>query len=179
MKSKDLIEDPRTIYSLAMVLILYEVYKSDLLSDLFKGEEELFFVIKISLLILIIAQLIFLLLTGISLAEYKDENIENLWKTADFFYTIGFQSVVVLFLLVSGSILTYSILKQYIINQVIPEPWNLILSIIISLLIALWVISIRKKYFKIREETNQIIYFIIFIWIIVNTGLLVSTHFFD
>ncbi len=96
MKSKDLIEDPRTIYSLAMVLILYEVYKSEYLIS----ENPLFIIIKIGLLILISTQLIFLYLCGLSHAKLKDKFKEELAEVASSFYTIGFQLSIALFLLV-------------------------------------------------------------------------------
>ncbi len=163
--SKNPIEDPRTIYSLTMVLILYEFYKSEFL----KGEDNLVLFIKIQLLILIVTQLIFLLLCGISIAEYKNE--KNLLKTAGFFYTIGFQLFVVLFLLASFSLLTYIYFKSII--DVIPNPWKQILPFIISILIAIGVAYTYKKYFKNRPEINQWIYCIIGIWIFINTAFLV------
>lgn len=166
MNSKNPIEDPRTIYSLTMVLILYEFYKSEFL----KGEDNLIRFIKIQLLILIATQLIFLLLCGISFAEYKDK--KNLRKTSCSIYAIGFQSFVVIFLLAFPSYLTYIYFKSII--DVISNPWNVILSFIISFLIAIGVIYIRKEYFKTRPETDQAIYLIIMLWMFIYTAILVA-----
>jgi hypothetical protein len=65
MNSKDLIEDPRTIYSLAMVLILYEFYKSEFLIS----GNPLIVTIKFGLFILIATQLIFLVRSACSLTK--------------------------------------------------------------------------------------------------------------
>lgn len=76
MNSKDILNESRIIYSLAMILILYEFYNSEFL----KGEEIIFIFIKLSVLMLIGTQLMFSLLYGLSLADYKDENYMGMFE---------------------------------------------------------------------------------------------------
>lgn len=166
MKSDNIINDPRTVYSLAMVVILYELFRSEYLT----GEEPLILIIKSGLLILIGSQLIFLLLSGLSLAEYKDEHKENLLEAANLSYAAGFQSSLVFFMIGFFNFITYGILKD---NKILFNVWGKIIYFLISLLILFGVWHLRKKYFDIRPKTNYWIKRIIGIWIIIIIGVLV------
>lgn len=158
---KSLIEDPRTIYSLAMVLILYEIYKSDLLTS----ENPLIIIIKVGLIILILTQLIFLYLCGISLAKLKKEFKERISEIAISIYSFGFQlSFFILFTTISFGLIYYSF-KGY-------GYFGYILVIIVNFLIALGTIHIRKKYFYPKLEPGGLFYSFIALWFLFTTILI-------
>ena len=150
-----------------MVLILYEFYKSEFLI----GEDPLFLLIKIVLLILIFTQLIFLLLSGLYHAEIKKEYKEKLLERASFYYTAGFQSSVVLFFLGISCLVTYNTFKSVGIFFTL---WGKILFMIINVLIVIGTIRIHKKFFINRQETNNLVYWIIGIWMFLITVFILS-----
>lgn len=105
-----------------------------------------------------------MLLCGLSHAEYKDEHKENLLEEASLFYAAGFQSSVVFFMMGLFFIVAYEALKSFGIPFTV---WGKILYIMISSLIAIGVIRIRKKYFNIRPRTNYWVYRIIALWMVI------------
>ena len=167
MNSKDTIKDSRIIYSLAMVLILYEFYKSKFLI----GEDPLFLLIKIVLFILIFTQLIFLLLCGLSHAEINKEYMEKLLEKASFYYTVGFQSSFVLFFLGVFCLFTYNTFKSVGIFFTL---WGKILFMVINVLIVIGAIRTHKKFFINRQETNELVYWVIRIWVFLITVFILS-----
>ena len=167
MKSDNIINDPRTVYSLAMVVILYEFFRSEYLT----GEEPLILIIKSVLLILMGSQLIFLLLSGLSLAEYKDEHKENLLEAANLSYAAGFQSSLVFFMIGLVNIMVYQLFKS---NGIPFNPLGKITYFVISLLIAFGVWRIRKEYFDIRPKTNFWVKRIIGLWIFIIIVVLID-----
>ena len=168
MPSKDLIDDPRTIYSLAMVLILYEVYKSEFLNS----ENPLIFIIKIGLLILISTQLIFLYLCGLSRAKIKGEFKKKLSEMANDSYETGFQLSVVIFSLDISFGIIYYLFKDYGFFFTL---WGKIILIIINFLIAVGTIRIRQKCFEpieLIDEDNHFYYFIGF-WVFATSLVII------
>jgi hypothetical protein len=159
MTSRNLIEDPRTIYSLAMIIILYEAYKSDFLAS----ENPLIIIIKIGLLILISTQLIFLYLCGLSETKLKTKEFkEKLAEIANDIYTIGFQySFFIFFLNISFGLIYY----YFKGNSYLFTLWGKILLIIITFIIAIGTIKIREKYFEHLEDDNSLIYTLIGFWV--------------
>lgn len=160
--------EPRTIYSLAMVVILYELFNSEYL----KGEDSLIIIIKSGLLILIIFQLIFLLLCGLSVAEFKAEHREKLLEIVNISYATGFQSSLVFFMIGLFNFITYGFFKN---NEIPFNLWGKIIYFLISLLIIFGVWRMREKYFKIRPETNQFVKWIVGIWVFIIIVVLVKT----
>lgn len=162
MNSKDL--DPRTLYSLAMVLILYEFYKSE-----FFKEDPVYLFIKIGLAILIFAQLIFLLLCGLSFAEYKDE--KKLQELAHLSYTAGFQLSVVLTILMSFYLITnigFKFIGIYF------TQWGKILTWIINVIVVIATMHWHKRVFENKSEINKLINLTIVIWMLVITVFILS-----
>lgn len=163
MKSKNLIEDPRTIYSLTMVFILYEVYKSDLLTS----ENPLIIIIKVSLIILIFTQLIFLYLCGLSHAKLKKDFKVRLLEIASDIYSFGFQlSFFILFITISFGLIYYYF-KDY-------GYYGYILVLVVNFLISIMTIPIRNKYFEPKIEPGNLFYLIIIFWVLVTTIFIYS-----
>lgn len=172
MKSKDLTEDSRTIYSLAMILILYEAYKSEFLLS----ENFLILIIKLGLLILISTQLIFLYLCGLSYANFNGDYKEKLIGMASDFYRIGFQISFPIFLLDILFGFVYYYLRD---TAILFTLWGKLLFVIFNFFIAYETIHIRKKFFMPKLERNDYIYFIIFLWLFISTIFIItadSTH---
>lgn len=160
---KSLIEDPRTIYSLTMVFILYEIYKSDLLTS----ENPLIIIIKVDLIILIITQLIFLYLCGLSHANLKIKFKERLSETASYIYSFGFQlSFFILFITISFGLIYYYF-KDY-------GYYGYILVMIVNFLISIGTISIRNKYFEPKIKPDDLFYIIIIFWVLLTTIFIYS-----
>lgn len=164
MKSKNLLDDPRTIYSLTMIFILYEVYKSDLLNS----ENPLILIIKVGLIILISTQLIFLYLCGLSYAKLRGKFNERLWEIASEIYAIGFQYSFFIFFINIFFGFIYSYFKGYSYSS-----WGKILLIIITFLIAMGTIKIRKKFFELPDDGN-LFHILIGFWIFIISLLILS-----
>lgn len=165
MNSKDILNESRIIYSLAMILVLYEFYNSEFL----KGEKTIFIFIKLSILMLIGTQLMFSLLYGLSLADYKDEKKNDLFDIANLFYAIGFQLVVIFFVMLFFSYLIYFLmynLSEYFgFLGFIPREWSYILSAIINYFVSIKVLNLRIKYFNWESKISTWIYLIIVYYI--------------
>jgi len=155
-KDKIVIDDPRTIYSLSMTVILYEFYKS----DIFTNQNNLILSLKYSILLLIIGQVIFLVLRGLLLAEIKDK--EKLASMADFAYACTFQMSVIFFIVGLFVLSTDSIFNYFVF------PKNLFYN---SLYFLIFLIScymgfvVWKKIF-IGNQTKNEIYAFFLLWIL-------------
>jgi len=154
---KIVIEDSRTIYSLAMVAILYQfLFTENLFTQNFLGGLKTLFGLMFSI------QISFLLLRGVLLTEVNDTYKEKFLKCSDKLYAISFQ-LPFIFLIVALSLPIFEYIFNYLdIVKTIPTK-ILFFTIFLSLV---WIsIYIWKKIFVI-SQTKNIIYFFTALWIV-------------
>ncbi len=156
---KIILDDPRTIYSLAMTAILFEIYNSGIL----KSQDTLMEGLNDIILILLGGQLFFLFLRGVSLAEIKAENREKILGASDTVYTYIFQvSTIVLFTL-------FFLSDADKIFNYLGVPKNLFYRFLYFLIFLISVavgMYIWKKIF-ITTKTGKPIYIAMILWAIV------------
>ncbi len=87
--------DLRTLYSLSMAVILYELYNSDIL----KSQESLIPLLKSIVLLLLIGQILFLFVKGFSYTGVSESDQKLLSVYSDYIYAFSFQSSVIFFVL--------------------------------------------------------------------------------
>ncbi len=164
-----LTKDPRTVYSLAMILILYEAYQSEYLIS----ERLPVRVIKFTLLGLIATQLIFLYLCGLSHANLKSKFNGKLSEVANYFYVVGFQSSTAVLLLDFSFDVVYTLFKD---TGIFLPIWGKILLMAINFFMVAVTIHIRKKVFEPKLNWNDDPWFCILIgfWVFGTTAFIVS-----
>lgn len=162
---KIIVDNPRTIYSLAITAILFEIYNSGIL----KSQDSLMGGLNNIILLLIIGQLSFLLIRGLSLAEVKAEKKAKILEFSDWVYSYIFQASVVVFI-----VLLFLADTEYIFNQLgIPKILSYkLLYFLIFLLSIIIGMSIWKKFFNITE-TKKSIYISMMLWILIGFFLIV------
>lgn len=150
-KDKVIIDDPRAIYSLSMVVILYALYNT-LNPDTFANQDKTLFntlltslisPLKVIFQLLIVMQILFLLVRGLSLADVNDNDKKYLLYFSDRIYASGFQmSLIILFIGVSLAILS----KIFDHLEIPPNLWTVVLFFLLSVAPAVY--SWQKWFWK-------------------------------
>lgn len=137
-KDKVIIDDPRAIYALSMVVILYELYNK-LNPDIFVNQDKTLFNTLLTSLIsplkfifslLILMQFLFLLVRGLSLADVNDNHKKYLLYFSDRIYASGFQLSLVILPIIGASIAILSMIFDYL--KIPIKLWIVILFFLLS-----------------------------------------------
>lgn len=162
---KIIVDNPRTIYSVAMTAILFEIYNSGIL----KSQNSLMVGLNEIILLLILGQLSFLLIRGLSLADVKAEKKAKILEYSDWVYSYTFQtSAIVTFVLFVLSDTDY-IFNQFGVPKILFYKVLYFLIFLSSIIIGMY---IWKKFFNITE-TKKYIYVFMILWIVIGFFLIV------
>jgi hypothetical protein len=162
---KIIVDNPRTIYSLAMTAILFEIYNS----GIFKSQNSLMVGLNLIILLLILGQLSFLLIRGLSLADVKTEKRAKILEFSDWFYSYIFQaSVIITIVLVVLSETDY-IFNQFGVPKTLFYKLLSFLIFFFSIIIGMY---IWKKFFNITK-TKIHIYAVMILWGIIGFYLII------
>lgn len=157
--------DSRTIYSLAMSVILYEIINSEILStQYFLG------IIKPAFEIILTGLIIFLILRGASLAEVNNTSKEKILKYSDVIYALSFQTfliyfIVILLFSIFGNIFNYLDISINLITKLL-----FFFVFFISMYIGMY---IWKKNCVI-SQTKYPVYFYMAIWILYSFYIIMN-----
>lgn len=159
--------DPRTVYSLSMTVILYELYRS----DFFASQESLIPLLKNIVLALLIGQVLFLFVKGFSFAGVGGQ--KKLSELSDTIYAFSFHSSIIFFVLGSFSFATANIFIFFKIPIII---WTKMFFILINLGMAVGLVYLWKRHFfkNNNKYTNQAIYFSVILWSLLMTWIFSS-----
>lgn len=162
---KIIVDNPRTIYSLAMTAVLFEIYNSGIL----KSQNSLMGGLNAIILLLLIGQLSFLLIRGLSLADVKVEKKTRILEFSDWLYSYIFQATAIISYVVFVLAETDNIFNQFGIPKILSYKLLYFLIFLSSIIIGMY---IWKKFFNITE-TRKFIYIVMILWILIGFFLIV------
>lgn len=161
--------DVRTLYSLSMAVILYELYGS----DFFKSQESLIPLLKNIVLVLLIGQLFFLFVKGFSYAGVSEPDQKLLSVYSDYIYAFSFQSSVIFFVLGIFLGATANVFDNLEMLTII---WAKMFFILINLGMAVGLVYVWMRHFSKNnnQNTNLAIYVSVILWSIFMTLIFLS-----
>lgn len=124
--------DARTVYSLSMTVILYELYKSDFLNS----QESLIPLYKSIIFGLLLGQVVFLFVKGFSFAGFGDSFQKHFSKLSDSIYIVTFHLSIIFLTL--GSIL-FGISKIFDFFHIPIYFWTKMTFIVINLVLVVMI----------------------------------------
>lgn len=152
--------DPRTIYSLAMTAVLFEIYNSGIL----KSQNSLMGGLNIIILLLIIGQLSFLLMRGLSLAQIRSEKSMKILEASDWIYSYIFQASIITFFPLLFLSFTSNVFNYFVVPKTLFYKSLYFIIFFISVIMGIY---FWKENFDITK-TKKAIYIVMICWIIVG-----------